>query len=121
MNTEINKISNQLRMFILDVLRHDVIEQVPSIIKMLNDDGGIGWRDCWPHDFSEREVLPELELLVRSGHVQVLLEQESGNEVVPIPISEADVGHNWSCLWFGLTPSGRDLWNNWVPPKSDGV
>lgn len=111
-------IDNPLGMFILDVLRHDIIEQVPSIVKMLNNDGCIGWRDCWPQDFTEQEVVPVLESLVREGYVQVLREVESGNDVAPIPIAEANIRQDQDNLWFSLTDAGRQLWNNWEPPKS---
>ena len=109
--------ASHLPMFILDVLRHDVIEQLPSIIRMLNDDGCIGWRDCWPRDFTAKEVVPVLEQLVRGGAVDVLREDESGNDVVRVSPETVDVEREVNVLWFALTPKGRERWSEWEPPK----
>ncbi len=106
-----------LPMFILDVLRHDVIEQVANIVKMLNDDGCIGWRDCWPHDFSPEDVVPALRELVREGFIEPLREDESGNQVIPVPSAELNWERDHDVLWFSLTEKGRNRWSNWEPPK----
>lgn len=62
-------------MFVLDVLRHDEIENVPAIVRMLNDDGGIGWRDQWDRDFTEADVRSVLVPLVRDGLLLALREK----------------------------------------------
>jgi hypothetical protein len=108
---------DDLRMFILDVLRHDQIEQVPSILNMLNNDGCIGWRDCWPHDFTAEEVIPALERLISEGSIEALREDKSGNEVIPVPVENPDVQQEVDTMWFALTPKGRARWNEWKPPK----
>ncbi|GIW85587.1 MAG: hypothetical protein KatS3mg107_1247 [Gemmataceae bacterium] len=106
-----------LPMFILDVLRHDVIEQLSSIVKMLNNDGCIGWRNYWPHDFTEDEVAPVLRTLVEEGYVQALRENETSDEVVPISFAELNLERDQEVLWFSLTEKGRQLWNKWEPPE----
>lgn len=110
-------VHDQIRMFILDVLRHDVIEQVPSILKLLNNDGGIGWREFWPHDFTVDEVVPALEGLVRAGYVRALREQGSGDQLVPVCSLELDIGRDQDTLWFELTDEGRRVWGQWEPPQ----
>lgn len=109
--------ARHLPMFILDVLRHDAIEQLSSIVKMLNNDACIGWRDCWPRDFTAEEIVPVLEQLVKEGLVDVLREDESGNEVVPISIETVDVQGEMDVLWFAMTARGRERWSEWTPPK----
>ncbi len=108
---------DQLKMFILDVLRHDVVEQIPSILNLLNDDGGVGWRDCWPSDFVADEIVPALERLVREGLVRVLREQESGNDLLPVNLQQLDVKRDQGSLWFELTDAGRKVWDQWIPPQ----
>ena len=108
---------SHLRMFILDVLRHDDIENCPSILRMLNNRGCIGWREFWPSDFSDVEVLQELRHLAGEGHIQVLREIGQENQLEPIAldlITEID-----EHVWFALTDSGRDAWAQWDPPSED--
>lgn len=50
-----------LRMFLLDVLRHDEIEQASSMVTILNDVDCMGWREFWPHDFTVNEIWPQLK------------------------------------------------------------
>ena len=108
---------DQMSMFILDVLRHDVVEQIPSILNLLNDDGGVGWRDRWPQDFTADEIVPTLEKLVRAGLVGALREQQSGNDLSPVNVQELDVGRDQDSLWFELTDEGRRVWDRWEPPQ----
>jgi hypothetical protein len=64
---------SQIGMFIIDVLRYDV-EAIPSILKLLNDDGSLGWRFAWPHDFTIEEVKQTLEELLQKDLVLPLYE-----------------------------------------------
>jgi len=107
-------------MFILDVLRHDVIEPFPSILRMLNNAGCIGWREFWPHDFAADEILPELERLVQAGFLSVHRENPNGSGYLPVD-AEGFSGAPDECesLWFALTDQGRDAWDHWDPPTSE--
>ena len=106
----------QLDMFILDVLRHDVIEQVSSIVRLLNDRTCIGWREFWPHDFSVSEVVPSLLDLVRADLVRALREEEGKEQLVPIPCGQLNACEAEE-VWFSLTEEGRRRWEEWVPPS----
>jgi hypothetical protein len=110
---------DRIQMFILDVLRHDVIEQVTSILKLLNSDGGIGWRDLWPHDFTPSEVIPALVELVSAGYIRALREHETSDQLVEIRLSELDISRDQDILWFGLTDEGYRAWDRWEPPRQD--
>jgi len=103
-------------MFIADVLRYD-IEAVPSILRLLNNRGAIGWREFWPRDFTEEDILPALEELVSQGLVQPLEVDESTRELrrVERPVN---VRAEASELWFLLTKRGWDAWDEWEPPPS---
>jgi hypothetical protein len=106
----------QLDMFVLDVLRHDAIEQVSSIVRLLNDTTCIGWRQFWPHDFSVREVIPALLELEGGGFVRALREAEEEDQLVPLPCGTLDASQAEE-VWFALTEKGRRLWEGWKPPS----
>jgi len=104
-----------LDMFVLDALRHDAAEQLPSIIRLLNNRGCIGWREFWAADFSEEEVMASLRKLTAIGMVEVLSEDDSAT-------LRACEKPNWNVsqnsLWFGMSSSGRTAWEQWEPPSS---
>lgn len=106
----------QLRMFILDVLRHDDIENLDSILKLLNNPGCIGWRVFWPDDFVAAEVLPQLCVLAAEGKVQALRETGRGDEFEPIAAGQIVADER---IWFSLTDVGREAWDAWDPPTED--
>src|SRR5437899_12546210 len=90
--------THQLPMFILDVLRHDDVEQLPSILKMMNNAGCIGWRGCWPRDFTREEVIPALESLIRLGRVRAFTEGP-GEELLPQKGGEPNLVRDEAALW----------------------
>ena len=104
----------QLLMFVVDVLRHDM-EPLSSVIKMLNNDGSIGWRGFWPHDFTEAEAGQALDELVNRKWVEVLEYSQPSNQLVPAQ-GTFDIGKKPSRLWFRLTEAGRQAWEDWKPP-----
>lgn len=103
----------QLRMFILDALRHDDIENLDSILKLLNNPGCIGWRVFWPGDFVVGEVVPQLRALATEGKVQSLRETGRGDELEPIAPDQIVTDER---IWFALTDVGREAWDAWRPP-----
>ncbi|MFN7811240.1 MAG: hypothetical protein ACK5SI_01085 [Planctomycetia bacterium] len=113
-----NTMASQLPMFILDVLQHDVAEQVSSILRLLNNDGCIGWREFWPRDFSEEEVVEALGRLVEEGRVIVFRESAENGELVPTSVRELPMDVN--SQWYGRSMSGEEAWDSWEPPTSEG-
>jgi hypothetical protein len=104
-------------MFVVDALRNDV-ENVAAIVRMLNDRTCFGWRHLWPRDFSEAEVAPVLQQLVRDGLVTPLTYAADRRELVaddPGACGTPDGGD-----WFALTDAGRCAWDQWVPPSAPG-
>lgn len=106
--------SASLPMFIIDVLRYDV-EQVSSIVTLLNAGGGIGWRDLWPRDFTVSDVAPALNELLRQGFIRTFQSNETGEELIPAD-DVGDIRLNIDALWFELTKSGWEAWEEWDPP-----
>src|SRR5437016_3795489 len=104
------RLDKNLPMFVVDVLRHDVIEQIPSIVNMLNNHGCIGWRDCWPRDFTAQDVIRALRHLADEGYVDVLREPDSGDTVEPTTVKDLDIREERQKLWFALTEDGRRAW-----------
>lgn len=104
----------RIDMFVIDVLRYD-IENIPSILKLLNNRSSVGWRFAWPHDFAEVEVIQALKDLIKNGWVKPLRENETHKNIVPVDEDE-DIWNNIDTLWFELTGQGWQAWNNWDNP-----
>lgn len=101
-------------MFVLDVLRHDVAEQVSSILKMLNNNGCIGWREHWSGDFTDQEVVAALKRLAQDGLVSRL---EADNETGELRPAKAEINDGrMEEMWFSLTDEGHCVWDTWKPP-----
>lgn len=109
-----NQIAMQLPMFVVDVLRYD-IEQVPSITKLLNNTGSIGWRKFWPHDFTDKEVVGALGRLCNEGLVEVLVYDPQLKELV-VGKGQPDFEGRLVENWFRLNDAGRRKWEEWRPP-----
>ena len=107
-----------LSMFVLDVLRYD-IEQVDSIVRLLNDDGCIGWRHLWPMDFTTKDIQPKLKELVQKRLVDVYKRNHGNSELVPVEFDSIDVDTNLNEYWYRLTDAGREVWDRWKPPSDE--
>lgn len=101
-------------MFILDVLRYD-IEQLPSILKLLNDTGCIGWRHQWPRDFTANDITPALRSLVEQGLVELLEYSAKADALVRSDRFGRDFESRNANYWYRITDSGREEWKQWTP------
>jgi len=118
--SKFNEFSN-LPMFVMDVLRHDVCENIPSIVKMLNDDSGsIGWKDLQPSGFTETEVRRALQYCISNKFV-VRLQYSSHRDKLVETSSNIDeselIDHDE--VWFALTKKGKEKLQTWSPPDQD--
>lgn len=110
-----------LKMFVLDVLRYD-IEQIPSILKLLNANGGIGWREFWPRDFTYNDILQVLPALIREKMILYYVFSEEENLLVPagphgyLPSNFEEQAENG---WYLLTERGKKVCDEWEPPTKD--
>ena len=109
-----------LRMFILDVLRYD-IEPLESILKLLNNDSCVGWRQFWPRDFTGAEIVPALKELIEKGYVDVYEMSADERELVPTDMARLSLEDSAGNYWYLLTDLGRRVWNEWQPPIDDVV
>jgi hypothetical protein len=106
-------------MFIVDVLKYD-IENVPSLLRLLNNRGFIGWRRFREQDFSSEEVISGLQVLVRAGMILVLSEDMHSGCLV----DDRDTEHleeRIDSLWFKVTRKGMKAWEKWTPPPEPDV
>lgn len=112
-----------LEMFVVDVLRYD-IEQISSIVNLLNNTGCIGWRDQWPADFQSDEIVSVIPSLVGKGYVDVYVYSKSQNALVPACeagfMPEGFAG-NENAYWFLLTKKGMAAWELWSPPDQHNL
>jgi hypothetical protein len=99
-------------MFILDVLKYD-IEPLESILNLLNDRDGIGWRNFWPRDFLSDEVLSALAELIKGGMVKVLRYDELETSLVDSVDYRANLFQHPEQFWFALTDKGTKTLENW--------
>ncbi|MEQ8209738.1 MAG: hypothetical protein RH917_07885 [Lacipirellulaceae bacterium] len=108
-------------MFVLDVLQYD-IEQINSVINLLNDSSGsIGWSEFCPDGFRNEDVIQVLKILASLGHVDVY--QYSEEESCLVPSGEPgfvpdDLESAINDYWFLRTRSGEKRWEEWDPPTA---
>lgn len=103
-----------LMMCILDVLRHD-IEDLASLVRMLNLGDPIGWRDLWQRDISSDEAARSVCRLHEQRAIRLLALDESRDELVSVE-EDRLTPEAAMRFWFELTEHGRRLWDAWVPP-----
>ncbi len=96
--------------FILDVLRYD-IEQMPTVLNLLNGTGSVGWREFWNRDFERGEVREMLEYLAERGLV-VPYADANEPELVPLTIERARQMSD-EYLWWLLDVCGKEAWDKW--------
>ncbi len=104
-----------LRMFVVDVLRYD-IENVASILRLLNSRSCIGWRQFRDRDFTSDEVTSALRDLAHAKMVLVLSEDQQSATLVRDPNLE-NFDSRINSLWFRLTKKGKEVWERWTPPE----
>lgn len=117
-----------LMMFIIGVLVD--VETVPLIVELLNDTSGtIGWRDRWPHPFTDDEVIAVIEHMLEDGILQSYDVQrvEGHRKLIPVASNEiADIRSSsdlpWDTigsLWFGRTERGLDAYKKWISSEGN--
>lgn len=100
-----------IRMCVLDVICDD-IENIDSILRMLNHPYKESWRHARGRPFDGVEVRAALEHLVGQDLVTPCIENPSTGALEPIP-AEAVCGMDWDAAWFVIEPSGREAVERW--------
>jgi len=101
----------QLGYFVLDVLQYD-IEQMSSILGMLNATSDMGWRDSTERDFSAPEVREVLHYLAAGGLVIPYADDLGAEQLVPIDRESAKRMSDEE-LWWLLSAEGEKALDEW--------
>jgi len=107
---------DQLMMFIVDVMRHDEVENVDGILQLINNSTNIGWRSSWPHDFTEWEVIKGLQMLLDRKMIRPLIYDKESKQIVDWKGSDLP-RLELSEMWFRITELGWNKWEQWKPPE----
>lgn len=102
----------EVRMCVADVMQDDEIENVDSIIRMLNNEHDSSWRAARGSAFTSSEIINALEQLMALGLVTPCAEQPPSGDVSPIAAEQVP-RFSFDTLWFHLEPSGRHAVQNW--------
>ncbi len=100
-------------MYVLDSLAND-IEDLDSILRMLNRDSALGWQQDWGREFIREEIVQALSRLIREDLVQVFVLAPGGKSLEEWPAKSLPPG-DYGDVYFGLTSRGRLVHANWHP------
>ncbi len=100
-------------MFVLDALAND-IEDIESILRMLNSETSLGWSAEWGRPFVRAEVVEAISRLVAKDYVQVLVLSADGTSLDALPAKALPPG-DYGAAYFALTEHGRLVHRNWDP------
>ncbi len=100
--------------YVLDALANDV-EDLETVLRSLNSDTVLTWRQVWGREFDREEVIEALARLIRQDLVQAYELDNNGTSLIELPARTLPSGDFWN-FWFGLTPRGRLVHQNWEPP-----
>jgi hypothetical protein len=100
-------------MCVADMLMDDEIENIASILRMLNSPEEPSWRTARGVRFTETEVRASLVGLMGTGLVTPCAECPKSGSCEPIPPSQVGAEYPWDALWFHLEPAGRDALASW--------
>jgi hypothetical protein len=104
--------SRDLQMCVADVMQDDDLENIDSILRMLNNEHD-SWRSARGSLFTFPEVQGALEHLIAVGFVKACAEQPPLNGCRPVPAGDVGTRVAWNALWFHLDAAGRDAVRQW--------
>jgi hypothetical protein len=102
----------EIQMCVADVMQDDDIENLDSILRMLNHEDD-SWRTTRGSQFTGAEVRAALERLISDGLVTPCAEQAPGDGCRPIPVGRDWKSIPWEELWFHLEDAGRNAVHRW--------
>ncbi len=100
--------------YVLDTLADDV-ENLESILRMLNSDTELGWVREWGRQFTREDVISALSRLVRDDHVFVVA--RDGGEMQQLS-PRALPPESYGDAYFGITDRGRLIHADWEPKSA---
>lgn len=102
-----------IQMCVADVMQDDEIEDVASVLRMLNHEYESSWRAARGSLFTVEEVHDALQQLMAAGLVTPNAEQPPLDGCRPIPVDQVGTTFSWDAVWFHLEPAGRDAMRHW--------
>ncbi len=99
--------------YVLDALAND-IEDLESILRMLNSDTDLGWAKEWGRAFSRGEIVEALSRLIKRELVCVLVHARDGKSLTSLAPGTLPPG-DYEHVYFSLTERGRLVHTNWHP------
>lgn len=107
-------------LYVLDALANDV-EDLDSILRMLNSNTSLGWVREWGRPFHRSELVNALSRLTAKNYVQVLVLTEDGRNLEPLAPTTLPPG-SFEDVYFAMTDRGRTVHRTWEPSvESEGV
>lgn len=105
-----------LRMFIIDVLRHGGGAHFDGLLARLNNDGCIGWIDVAKREFTATDVIHQVKLMIVAGDVVV----ESMWDGRGVLNTHEALTSEWNAdLLLSNTEAALADWNTWDSPNLD--
>ncbi|MGC4005461.1 MAG: hypothetical protein QM811_21005 [Pirellulales bacterium] len=98
-------------MCVIDALQDD-IENIDSVLRMLNNKSESSWATARGRQFTMDEVLSSIRELIQRNLISPLAEIEPGF-VMQIDALIAKTDTELEFLWFSLEPAGRDAMKEW--------
>jgi hypothetical protein len=104
--------SEEIKMSVADVMQDDDIENLDSILRMLNHEDD-SWRAARGREFTPVEVIGALGQLIFDGLVTPCADQPPLPGCCPIPDDQDWEETASNELWFHLEPAGREAVRQW--------
>jgi hypothetical protein len=98
-------------LYVLDALAND-IEDLESILRMLNSDTVLGWTQEWGRSFTRGDVVEGLSRLIKRDLVEVLVFSNDGKSLMELGRGTLPPG-DYDDVYFALTEKGRFVHSNW--------
>lgn len=105
-------------LYVLDSLAND-IENLESILRMLNSNTSLGWAAEWGCPFQRGELVEALSRLVAKNYVQVLVLASDSKSLESLSSTALPPG-SYQDAYFALTDRGRLVHRNWDPDLGGG-
>lgn len=103
----------EIQMCVADVIQDDDIENLGSILRLLNHPYESSWRATRNAEFTEDEVRAALADLIAAGLVTPCAERPPSGDCSPIPASHVGTAYPWTDVWFHLETPGREAVRRW--------
>ena len=102
-----------IRMCVADVMQDDEIENIDSVLRMLNNASESSWRIARGQDFEAEEVRFAIRELLNAGMVTACAETPPWGDLMRVALERVDIELPIDSLWFRLEYSGRQAVQEW--------